>query len=182
MDREEERVLLTSVIEDISFAMHDFKLQSRLQSSEQRYKAIFENTGTAMVIDDEEMRTVMVNAEFTRLTGYSRSELENNMQWTGLIHKDDVDRFKSFRRTSVINPGTQKICEFRLIAKDGAIKEVFGFAHIIPETGNGAVSIIDLTDQKKMKEYLKNQIDAQKEILESMSGGIQGLGRPIKFK
>jgi PAS domain S-box-containing protein len=182
MDRDEERVLLTSVIEDISFAMHDFKLQSRLQSSEQKYKAIFENTGTAMVIDDDEMKTVLVNTEFTRLTGYSRSELENNMMWTGLIHKDDADRFKSFRRTSIINPGAQKSCEFRLVAKDRAIKEVLGFAHIIPETGNGVVSMVDLTDQKKMKENLKNQINAQKEILESMVGGIQGLGRPIKFK
>jgi PAS domain S-box-containing protein len=183
MNREEERILLTSVIEDISFAMHDFQLQRQLQSSEQRYKAIFENTGTAMVIDDEEMRIILVNTEFSRLTGYSKSELENNMMWTGLIHKDDIDRFKSLHRTIVDKPGeAQKSCEFRLVTKNGTIKEVWGFADLIPGTGKGVATVFDLTDHKRMEENLRNQIKAQKEILESMTGGIQGLGRPIKFK
>ncbi|MDD1767182.1 MAG: PAS domain S-box protein [Methanomassiliicoccales archaeon] len=183
VDREEERILIASVIEDTSFAMHDCSLQRQLISSEQRYKAIFENTGTAMVIDDEEMRVILVNTEFSKLTGYSKSELENDMSWMELIHEEDFDKFKSLHRTVVDNSEeAQRSCEFRLVTKDGSVKEVWGFADLIPGTGKGVATVFDLTDQKRMEQTLRSQIKTQDEVLESMIGGIKVMGRPIKYK
>jgi len=182
LDREEEQNLLASVIEDVSFALHDVQLQNLFKSSEQKYKAIFENTGTAMAIDDDAMRILLVNSEFERLTSYSRIELENKMTWMDLIHEDDVDLFKSLPRVKNSDAGAQKSCEFRLVTKDGTIRDVLCFADLIPGTGNGVLTMFDLTDPKRMKSNLGTQIEAQKEILESMVGKIEGLDRCIKLK
>jgi len=52
------------------------------------YKVIFENTGTAMVIVEEDTTISMVNREFERVTGYSEADVRGK-SWTGLVHPGD---------------------------------------------------------------------------------------------
>jgi len=48
------------------------RVERELQESEARYRAVFENTGTAMAIIGDDMTISMANAEFEKLSGYSR--------------------------------------------------------------------------------------------------------------
>ncbi|MGZ7160820.1 MAG: CHASE4 domain-containing protein, partial [Methanobacterium sp.] len=45
-----------------------------LKKSEERYRAIFENTGTAMIIIGENMEIKLVNSTFEQLTGFQKDE------------------------------------------------------------------------------------------------------------
>ncbi len=50
-------------------------VENRLKESETLYRAIFETTGTATIIVEEDM-TIPANSEFERMTGYKREEWE----------------------------------------------------------------------------------------------------------
>jgi len=45
-----------------------------LEESEQKYRAIFENTGTAMVIVEEDMTISLLNSRFESLSGYIKKK------------------------------------------------------------------------------------------------------------
>ena len=51
------------------------RFELELKESEDRYRTIFENTGTATVIVKEDSTIALANREFERLSGYSRSEI-----------------------------------------------------------------------------------------------------------
>ena len=64
--------------------------EDALKESEIRYRTIFENTGTAMVIIEEDTTVGFANNEFFRLTGYSNEDIDRRKSWTEFVHKDDL--------------------------------------------------------------------------------------------
>jgi PAS domain S-box-containing protein len=68
--------------------------EEELRESENRYRTIFENTGTATVIHGEDTIIYLVNTEAEKLFGYSKEEIEGNKSWTEFIAKNDLERLK----------------------------------------------------------------------------------------
>ena len=52
------------------------RLEEALKESENRYRAIFETTGAATLIVEEDTIISLVNNEFEKITGYARDEIE----------------------------------------------------------------------------------------------------------
>ncbi|HML04846.1 MAG TPA: CHASE4 domain-containing protein, partial [Methanobacterium sp.] len=63
-----------------------------LQKSEERYRAIFENTGTAMIIIGDNMDIKLVNSQFEQVTGYSKEETENKKNLLDIFQKESLDK------------------------------------------------------------------------------------------
>ena len=61
--------------------------ENRAHENEIYYKAIFENTGTAIIIIDPDMTISRVNSEVERLTGYTKDEIEGRKKWTDFVLK-----------------------------------------------------------------------------------------------
>ena len=59
--------------------------QKELLESEEWYRTIFENTGTATVIIEESTLISLANSKFLELTGYSRDEIEGKRFWTEFV-------------------------------------------------------------------------------------------------
>jgi len=92
---QKEQSLFKEVAGDIAFALHDIELDEErkaLQDSEERYRTIFENTGTATLIIEEDTIISMVNTQFEKLSGYSKEEIENKMKWTEFVLPEDLER------------------------------------------------------------------------------------------
>ena len=53
-----------------------------LQQAELKYSAVFENTGTATIIIEEDTTISAANKEFENLSGYAKSDIENQKSWT----------------------------------------------------------------------------------------------------
>jgi len=138
--------------------------EQALIKSEEKYQTIFENTGTATVILEENTVISMANTQFEKLSGYSKDEIENKMKWTDFVISEDLERMKKYhiaRRKAGKNPPTEY--EFRLIDKKGNIKNIFLKAAMIPNTKKSITSLMDITERKQAEEKYRKLIKTTSE-------------------
>jgi PAS domain S-box-containing protein len=123
--------------------------EATIKESENRYRTVFESTGTAMVILNEDTTIGFANKEFFHLTGYSREEIDKKRSWTEFIFRDDLERMIEQHRLRRENPEKAlKQYEFRLITKSGEVRTIFMTIDMLPGTQSSVASLIDITDQK----------------------------------
>jgi PAS domain S-box-containing protein len=125
-------------------------LIDELIGSEQKYRSVFENTSTANAIVETDSSIVMVNSEFEKLTGLSKTEIE---------HKTSLKSFIALPDHKVIDKYLGTICddiqcpsaniEFRIVSRNGSGKYVLCKMGRIPKTNNLVVSIMDVTESKR---------------------------------
>jgi len=127
----------------------------RLRDSEERYRIVFENTGTATVIVEENNVIALANTEFERLSGYSRAEIEGKLRWTEFVIKEDLDRMLSQHNLRRADAGAAiKKYEFRFMTKAGAIRDIYVSVDMIPLTTMSVASLMDITDRKQAEQAI----------------------------
>jgi len=165
---EQAEPLLNFTILDISERK---RMERALRDSEVRYRTIFDNTGTAMLIIEEDMVIALANAEFCNLVGASRQEVEGKMKWTTFVTQDLLEQMKTYHQVRRMDPsGAPKSYEARLKTKDGLILEVFNTVVMIPGTTKSVASIIDITEQKKLE--TRTRQSQKMEAIGVLAGGI----------
>ncbi|NQT66808.1 MAG: PAS domain S-box protein, partial [Actinobacteria bacterium] len=102
------------------------KLINEIKESEKKYRAIFENTGTATTILEKDKTISLANSIFEKLSGYSKSEVENKKRWTEFVVKEDLERMKKYHHDRRIKQESAPTnYEFRSIDRFGNIKDIF---------------------------------------------------------
>lgn len=141
------------------------------------YKIVFENAGTAIIIDDANTTILLVNSEFEKITGYKKHELEGKKSWTKLIHPEDLITVKKYHRLRRLNTQlAPKNYEVRLINKKGHIKYTKVTVSLIPKTKLSISSIVDLTSEKQATEernHLLYQLKKENTQTEQLSQKLQ---------
>jgi len=136
------------------------KAEIALAESEEKYRTVFENTGTAMIIIEEDMTISVANRQIEQLSGYSKEEIENKMKWTELVIPEDLERMKEYhllRRKE--KESTPISYEFSLRDKLGEIKNIWLKVGMIPGTKKSVASLTDITDRKTYEGKLKKSIE-----------------------
>ena len=134
------------------------KLYEELQASKERYRTVFENTGTATVIIEEDITISMANTQCEKLSGYSKKEIEKKMKWTDFVLPEDLERMKKYhitRRKAGEKPPTEY--EFRLIDKKGNIRNIFMRIGMVPNTKKSIASLMDITERKNAEKNIKSE-------------------------
>jgi len=127
-----------------------------LKESEKLYRSIFENTGTASIIFEDDMVISLANRECEQLSGYSKEEVEGRKRWTEFILKDDLAKMIEYHKLRSINPDSApKNYEFRFVNRAGDIRDVLLTVDVIPGTKKRVASLLDITTRKKAEEDLK---------------------------
>lgn len=141
------------------------KVEEALKESETRYKAIFENTGTATVISENDMTLSLVNEEFSNLTGYSKEEIENKMIWTKFFVEKEIPKMKKYHSLRRVNPtAVPKNYESQVTDINGNVKDVFISATMIPDTKKSVLSILDITDKKRSRIELRKELEINQSL------------------
>ena len=144
---------IVGVIGNIRDITERKRVEDALKESEIRYRTIFENTGTAMVIIEEDTIVGFANNEFFKLTGYSQDDIDSRKSWTEFVHKDDLNRMieqHKIRRGK--SDDALRQYEFRLITKSGEIRNILLTVEMFPGTKRSIASLIDISEHKKTKD------------------------------
>jgi PAS domain S-box-containing protein len=144
------------------------RTQDALRESEDLYRAIFENTGTASIIVEDDSTIAIVNAEWVRLSGYSKEENEGRMKWIDFVVPEDLERMKSYHQSRRIdhNAAPRKY-EFRFKRRNGEIRDMQNSVTVIPGTSRSIASLTDLTDRKRAeREVLRLNEELEERVVE----------------
>ncbi len=74
------------------------RAEESLRDTEQKYRTVFETTGTATVIIEEDGTISLVNAEFEKLCGYPKEDIEGKKNWIGFVAEEDMARMREYHR------------------------------------------------------------------------------------
>ncbi|MBI5680968.1 MAG: PAS domain S-box protein [Methanobacterium sp.] len=139
--------------------------EDALKKSEARYKAIFENTGSAMAISEKDMTLSLVNEEFAQFTGYSKEKIENKMSWTNFFVEEELPKMKEYHQLRRIEPDKVPAnYESRVMDIEGNIKDVYMSVAMIPGTKKSVVSLLDITEKKQSRIKLRKELEINRSL------------------
>lgn len=155
--------------------------KKQLKNSEARYKSIFESTGTATLIVDEDTTILLANNECLEMFGYDPASLIKQ-KWTQFVAPESLKKMLRNHNLRRQNPdlATNKY-EVKLLNRIGDKRDVILHVKMITDTLHSVVSIMDITEHKKaevqiekykseLEEYFENDISA--DYVVSASGEI----------
>lgn len=148
-------------------------IEFRLKESKAFYRTLFETTGTATIIVDDDSNILMANQQFEKLSGYSKEEIEGKKSWKDFALKSDreiMEKYHHLRRKNHENPPENY--EARLRDKEGNIRIVLINVAIITGTKKTIASLTDLTELKNVEEVLQTTLKRFYTILSNMRASV----------
>ncbi|RZN37722.1 MAG: PAS domain S-box protein [Methanophagales archaeon ANME-1-THS] len=136
------------------------KMQEALRKSETEYRALFETTGHAKAIVEEDMTISRINKEFELISGYSKAEIEGKKKWTDFVAIEDRERITEYHQLRRVNQkSVPRSYEFCYATKKGDLRNGLVTIDLIPGTRKSIASIVDITDRKRAEEALRETRD-----------------------
>jgi PAS domain S-box-containing protein len=167
---------MTEITEDIPFKK---LIEEALDSSEARYRTIFEATGTATFTVDEDGVIWLVNMEFEKLSGYSKAEIEGKMRWMDFIPEQDRERMMRYHVLRRKDPdAAPRRYEATFMGRDGGIKDILVTVAMVPRSNRSIGSFLDITERNRMDAALcrrEKELDEQSQHLEAINTALRVL-------
>lgn len=131
--------------------------EKELKESRNKYRTLFQATGTASCILEKDTTISLVNNKMEEILGYSKEEMEGKMKLLELImdHKSltRILNYHCQRRQDEDN--TPERYELDIIDNYGMQRTVIIQAKLISGSEKSIVSLIDITERKKAEEKIK---------------------------
>jgi PAS domain S-box-containing protein len=168
-DNEGNIIGLIGIISDIT--QHK-RAEDALRESNAMYQAIFESTGAVTLIIDEDATILMANNECYSVTGYTPAELIGQ-KWTQYVAPESLQKMLKNQLLRRENPNlAPKKYEVKMVNKKGELRNAIVDIGVIPSTKQGVVSILDITESKRVEEELRLSEEKYRTLFENMGDGV----------
>ncbi len=147
------------------------KAENALTESEKRYRVIFETAGNANMIIEKDQTISMINKAFEKLSGYARADVEGRKKWEDFFAASDYQKIqRQHARRARVQESDLEDYEASFIDREGNTLLVYMAISEIPGTGQVIISLVDMTEIKKLEAQL---LQAQKmEAIGQLAGGV----------
>lgn len=133
------------------FAGNQFK---KVILTEKRYKTVFENSGTAVVIFKDDDIITLCNSNFEKLSGYKKAEIEGKMKWYQFVSLEDLELMKEYHEKRKRGEHAPAEYRFRFIDREQNVKQLYLQVGLMRETRERIVSLIDITEKHELRKNL----------------------------
>jgi PAS domain S-box-containing protein len=139
------------------------------------YQMMFEASGTAMMLIEDDRTISKVNSKFYELTGYKPQEIENKIKFDNLIAYSNnelqimIERHNARR---IFPDATINEYNFHLLTKLGEVKYIKLNVNLIKQYKLSIVSLVDITEFEKIQKELKDQSNMCNDIIRNADGYI----------
>jgi PAS domain S-box-containing protein len=182
-DQSKPKAQLLRELEQLRQQVRRFKEQEKkllqqakdaLRDSEEKYRTAFEWTGTAMMVVDEDTMISMANHKAEEVTGYPAEEVNERRKWPEFIVEEDLPRMMEYHRKRRIDPDSvPHEYEFRLKHKNGSVRDILINVSMIPGTTKSLISLIDITERKKIEREKLEKARAAAERARKRAAGLK---------
>jgi Amt family ammonium transporter len=137
------------------------ELVKRIQELEgvnENYSSVFDNTGTAIIIVEEDTTISLANSKFESMSGVTKKEIEGRMnlaQFFSQNEKAKVIEHHVLRRMDT--PLVPPAYETEMVDSIGNVIPVYMSVSMIPGSKKSVASILDLSEIKHTREALFKQ-------------------------
>jgi len=144
-----------------------------LAESEGRYRAVFEASGTALLLYGADRRIRMANRAAERMAKLPRQELEGKFEWTHFSHPEDAPGLVARHNARQFDPDfDQGRIESRFIDADGQLHWADITVESIPGTDLRVASLEDRTEYRAAHLALEESERRFRQIVEVSQEGI----------
>jgi PAS domain S-box-containing protein len=176
------RNILETIASQLGNAISRIRSEDALRRSEEQYREIFENTGTASVIIEPDTTISLVNSQFEQLSGYSRTETEGKMSWTRFVMPNDLDLMKKYHQERRAMQGSApRTYIFRFIDRKGRIRIIYLVVGMLSGSGKSVASLLDITERTKTENALLENEKFLEDIFNSIQDGISILDNAMNI-
>lgn len=148
------------------------KTKVALETSEKRFRTIFENSSSAIVIIEKDSTISMVNDAFRKIMGFSPEEIVGK-SWTKLVLESERDRLINLNRLRMQSaPNLPNDYEFHFVRKTGEVRIGLMSVFFDQTLEQIITSITDITERKEMEISLKESEERYRTLIEIQGEGL----------
>ncbi|MDK2897610.1 MAG: hypothetical protein PWP04_1730 [Candidatus Atribacteria bacterium] len=152
---------------------------TEVKKAEVRYRTIFENTGSATILVEEDMTISLVNREFEKIVGLPKEKIEGKKKFTQFFAPPDIDQMIEYhQRRRIVPEAVPKKYTTHLIDQKGNVREVLASVDLIPHTKQSIASLVDVTDLRRAEKQIALQLD----MLSRLYRGAQELSETLDLE
>jgi PAS domain S-box-containing protein len=145
------------------------KTKESLRESVAYYKTIFEHSGTATLIVEEDNTISLANSETENIFGYHPLEVMDKKTWMDFVLPEYLPKMMEYQRLRNTNStSVPENYEFRIIDKFGQIKDIYANICLIPGTRRTLASILDVTERNLAMARIKESENRYRSLAEAV--------------
>ena len=144
-----------------------------LSVAESKYRDIFNHSGAASIIIDQDHTISMANEKFEELVGFTKGQVQNRMKWPEIVHPKDRDMVVGYhfaRRSGSSDAPAEYEC--RIKDKQNNVKSILIRVGLLSDPGRTVASILDITSLKQTEKELRDRETLYSAILEGYEGQV----------
>ncbi|GAB4327068.1 MAG: hypothetical protein Kow0037_00350 [Calditrichia bacterium] len=163
VNEREGRPLVAAFVRDIT---EQKAAREELERSETRYRSVVENTGTAMLIINREGIIEYANRNCFAVTGYKPEKLIGT-PWTQYVVPECLPFMLEYFEKRFKNPlSVPQTYETQMIHKNETVRNVLVNVGAIEPLQQVVVSLLDITDRKRIDTELKISEERYRDLFE----------------